>query len=1551
MNSIPHTTVYGGRKMLVTLMCEDRLYHVLLPEKIRGRYWIEDPDLEITNPKRKMISIEGENEVWKINAGRKLKLYSPEYTQTVPQLELEIGKIYPIALQKGRKGYIFTESYTKDRCTFKKYTVQPNSTINIGKSLDNQIVIDNPYVSSIHAQLSLANDTWTIYDNNSKNGVYVNGKRLHHSSILHAGDVLYILGVKIVLGYQFLALNNPDNTVRLNEYILKPYQAEPLQPYEMPEELEEQIYYRSPRFEREISPLILKIDAPTAQEKDDDTPLALSLAPSLVMGVASFSSGLVAMTATVRNGGNIASAIPTFIMSFSMLTGMVVFPFIMKYRDRKKKKERELERRTKYLKYLENMRAEIYKAASMQQEILKENYPFVLSQVKQKDFYDMLLWSRVIGRQNFLTLRVGVGNVPLQAQLSFPEQRFSIDDDIMREEVNRFSEEKQIISGVPAVYSLIEHRVSGIVGEGKSVNGILNHMLVQIAALHSYDEVKVIFLCDESNLEKYDYVKWMPHIWDNDFRMRFLAANPEEVRNLSSYFLREMEKYKGEHPAKIPHYVVISTSKALSDSCAFLAELLKDNTLSGFSYLAVYDKLKNLPKECTAILQIQINAAQKSTAQIEEAQGMMFHYKAKGGEQFPFVPDVVTKEEAQKIIMEVAEYHLDLQAGKYALPDMLTFLDMFKVGKYEHLNIANRWKASNPVASLQAPVGVNSDGRLFYLDLHEEAHGPHGLIAGMTGSGKSEFIITYVLSLAVNYSPEDVAFILIDYKGGGLVGAFESDQYHLPHLAGTITNLDGAAITRSLLSIQSELRRRQRVFSEARRIANEGTMDIYKYQKLYRMGVVTEPIPHLLIISDEFAELKSQQPEFMTQLISTARIGRSLGVHLILATQKPSGVVSDQIWANSKFKVCLKVQDRADSMEMLKRPDAAELVETGRFYLQVGYNELFELGQSAWCGAPYLPVDTAVVELDERIQMIDHQGNVVEEAKPQEKKAASGQAKKQIVEIVQHLTWIAKEEEVKAKPLWLPEIPARIKIEELEKKYQYRENFALNPIIGELDDPSNQEQRLLTLPFAEKGNAVCYGSTTSGKEEFLSAVLYALYRSHTSDEVNTYILDFGAEILQMFESAPQTGGFVVSGEDEKIANLFQMLGREMVHRKKLFASVGGDYLSYRRKGNTNVPSIVVIINEYANFAEQYEALDDRMASLTRDCTKYGIYFLITNLSQVGIRFKLQQNFSQVFVLQMNDKSDYTAILGNTNGVYPSRLLGRGIYREKEVYEFQTACVAIEPEKTIETVKAFCEKLRNMGQNIAKQIPVMPKVVYRKHFGKESVSFEQIPIGIKSSTIEPVFMNLRKGSVGKVFAMDKQDIVPFAEGIANVIQQEALDCELYVIDPEKLLSIQQIDTGHYVSEQLEDIIVKLFYIAVKRHNTYKTSKNTLSDTVDMYPIVTIFMGLGQIKKQLSVDGADKLKVLLEKTHGRYGLFFWVMDDYQSTNSYSAENWCNKEGIWIGNGIGEQMRFDINRQNIISEKNMDFTNGYLVRKTKMQPIKMMISERIVMEEEDE
>ncbi len=1523
--------------MLVTLICEDKLYGELLPEKVRGQYWIEDESKEITDPKRRLFSIEAEEGVWKIKARRRMKLYQIESVEEKAELTLSVNQMYVVEFPSGEKGYVFTETYTEDRCIFKKYKVPDEAKLSIGKKEGNQIVIDNPYVSNVHACLSLSGGTWLIEDSNSKNGVYVNGKRITDSVLLKPGDMVYIMGVKLVLGDHFVAMNNPDGRVRIQTQLLTEYSPMEKKPYEAPEEIPPQFYYRSPKFSREITPLDLRIDPPPSPAQGEDTPMILSIGPSLVMGLASLSTAGLAIVNAQKSGGRLISLLPTIIMSVSMMCGMIVFPFIIKSRDKKRKKEKEAERREKYVKYLNNIRAEIHKASVIQKEILNENFPSIMSQMREPDFYDRTLWSRVMGRENFLRLRVGVGNSPMKAELKFPEQRFGIDDDVMRIEVERFSQEKQILSGVPITYSLLEHRVSGIVGYGQMVNEMLHQVIMQIAALHSYDEVKLIFICDESRLNSFGYVRFLQHIWDNGFRIRFLATNPEEVRELSAYFVRLIERRRGDHNETCPHFVIISASKALSDTCGFLAELLKDETVQGFSYLAAYDELKNLPKECTYIIQAG------------DGQAMLSDYKEKGGGQSVFIPDFVSGVQAYEGTMKIGEYRLDLQSGKYALPPMLTFLDMFQVGNYEHLNIASRWKENNPVLSLRTPVGVNSDGGLFYLDLHEKGHGPHGLVAGMTGSGKSEFLITYILSLAVNYSPDDIAFILIDYKGGGLVDAFDNEQYRLPHMAGTITNLDGASISRSLLSIQSELRRRQTVFKAARGLADEGTMDIYKYQKLYRNKVVNEPMPHLLIISDEFAELKSQQPEFMAQLISTARIGRSLGVHLILATQKPSGVVNEQIWANSKFKICLKVQDRADSMDMLKRPDAAELVETGRFYLQVGYNELFEMGQSAWCGAPYNPVDFAGAETDEWVQMIDHQGNVVEESRPKRRTEDSGKERKQVVEIVKYITMIAWEEGKKATPLWLPEIPAVITIDGLEKKYSYQAEEALNPIIGELDDPFNQSQRLLTLPLTEKGNAICYGSGGSGTEIFLTAVLYSLYQHHSSDELNTYILDFGGETLGMFEEAPQTGGFVVSSDEGKGANLFHFLEREIKRRKRLFASVGGDYCSYRKQGHRDVPNVLVIINDYPGFSEQYEEISDNLPSLTRDCARYGIFFLLTCSSSMGIRYKLQQNFSQVFSLQLNDKSDYTSILGNTGGVFPSRIYGRGIVRDKGVYEFQTAYVFEKPEREADTVRDFCRALKKAsGGKKAAPIPSMPRILHRADLQSLPVTFEQVPIGMRYSNLEPVYLNLRKLGVQQVLSMDRQELYPIGEAMAELVQRET-DWELYVFDPAKGIKVEGIDEAHYITDKPEETVEKLFGITVERHNKWKRTGGDLSAEFDLHRIVVVLAGLGQVKKLLSEDGVDKLRLILEKNSGRFQQFYLVLDDYVSSNTYSREEWCRSEGLWVGNGVTDQIRFKINGRTAAYGRYVDSSSGFMVQKGVAEKVKYLVSDRTEVEDE--
>lgn len=234
-------------------------------------------------------------------------------------------------------------------------------------------------------------------------------------------------------------------------------------------------------------------------------------------------------------------------------------------------------------------------------------------------------------------------------------------------------------------------------------------------------------------------------------------------------------------------------------------------------------------------------------------------------------------------------------------------------------------------------MGQKAGGADCYLDIHEKYHGPHGLVAGTTGSGKSETLQTYILSLAIEFSPDDVAFFIIDFKGGGMANLFSD----LPHMVGQISNLSGNQINRAMVSIKSEIKRRQMIFSE------KSVNNINSYTNLYKEKEATVAVPHLLIVIDEFAEMKREEPEFMRELISVAQVGRSLGIHLILATQKPGGTVDDNIWSNTKFRLCLRVQSRGDSMDMLHRPDAAYITQAGRCYLQVGNDEIFEFFNQA----------------------------------------------------------------------------------------------------------------------------------------------------------------------------------------------------------------------------------------------------------------------------------------------------------------------------------------------------------------------------------------------------------------------------------------------------------------------------------------------------------------------------------------------------------------------------------------------------------------------------
>jgi len=1506
--------------MIVTTISKNHINNISLPEKIKGQFWLCE-SLDIGE--ERLVNIEGINDEWIMKSTRQTKILG-KHNEELKNTVIFPLSIYVLRKFDGEKIFVFTEPITEDRQIYTKYLIKDDVDLSIGRTEENDIYYLNKIVSSKHATLSFRSGKWFIQDTNSSNGTFVNDTRVMKKE-LGIGDTVFIMGLKIIIGKNIIALNNPDGLVRVSPK-LKRFVNQTTDNIDEEDEYEladKEYFYRSPRFKRDIEKVSFKIDPPPASPISEEMPWLLVMGSSLTMGMMS----VVTLATAIAN-----SNVTSMIMGGSMLLGTVLLPTITKSYEKKRRHKKEALRQKKYREYLDKVTVQIDEICQLQEEILNENHVTIQECEKRIKNTQRNLWERGFGQNDFLRIRVGKGDGVLDAEINYSERKFSLNDDNLQEELYALCEKEKPLRNIPITYSVFENYVSGVVGKRKEVIDFAKGLIIQLAALYSYDEVKFIFLFDKEE-NGLSFVKWLPHVWSDDNKFRFIATDANEVKEVSAYFERVIEDRDQINDSDMedvkPYYIIFSLSRTLAARAEMIRKILAKKKNMHISLITCYDELRNLPKECSMVVEL------------DGDNGKLFDKNDISGMSTAFTPDINFADDPTELSVTLANTPLDTTAGNFRLPGMITFMELFGVGNVEHLNVLTRWRENDPTKSLQAAVGIDTYGETFMLDLHEKFHGPHGLVAGMTGSGKSEFIITYILSLAVNYHPEEVAFILIDYKGGGMAKSFEK----LPHTAGIITNLDGSAIKRSLISIESELKRRQEIFAQASKKINVSNIDIYKYQKLYREGTVSEPLQHLFIISDEFAELKMQQPEFMAQLVSAARIGRSLGVHLILATQKPSGIVDDQIWSNSKFKVCLKVQERADSMDMLKRPDAAELTDTGRFYLQVGYNELFELGQSAWAGAAYYPSDRVIKEKDNSVVVIDTNGHAVKQIKMEKKRRFGTNEKKQLDVITEYLRDIAQGEGIKIKPLWLDPIPALILLDQLKRKYNtMSERFVLNPVIGEYDDPTHQRQCILQLPLSREGNVVVYGVAGSGKTTFLNAMIYSLIQEHTPEEVNIYILDFASETLHAFAKAPHVGDVMFSYEAEKVSNLFKMLHDELKKRKKLFADYGGDYASYIKTSGKTLPSIVVAVNNFSAFTEAYEGKEEAISYLSREGSKYGMYFVLTALGTGAVRFRLLQNFKQLLVLQLNDESDYSTVVGKTDGLFPSKYKGRGLVKRDELYEFQIASLT-EDEVPFAFIQQACKEAAEKWRGgTARKVPILPDKVDIE-FLSEYIDANKnlnIPVGVEKNSLNVHYYPFHTSYINMILSagLEYRDFVSnLAALIGNSTQINGI-----IFDMPRTVEGKGDLSVYATAKDCEDQVAKLFDLVVYRNNTYKEALENGEVPEAFDHLLVLVNSISALRAALSDQGKEKLALVLERGTLEYDITFVIAEQAKNFSSMSFEKWCKanvspSDGLWIGSGITEQYQMKANKTTAEMHEDITPEFGYSLIKGKCVKLKLL------------
>ncbi|MCL1874345.1 MAG: type VII secretion protein EssC [Clostridiales bacterium] len=972
-----------------------------------------------------------------------------------------------------------------------------------------------------------------------------------------------------------------------------------------------------------------------------------------------------------------------------------------KYADSKKLRE------SKYLQYISDMRTELTVMKKLQVSALSEMNPepeVCLNRVRNTD---SKLWEKTPAHSDFLCARVGMGNVPFAIKLQSNTARFNLEEDPLANEPEKIVLDFAKVNNAPVCLDLFNSEICGIAGDNNRVMSLLNAVLLQIVTFHGYDDVNIVLLLKDENIQKLSWARFLPHLWDTDYKIRYMAcgsAMAHQVLSTLNDVIKSRELNRGSASPvlsqMLPHYVFVVDDLALLDKEPIAKYLFNPHKDLGVSSLFLASNKAYLPMNCNIV----ISALSKAHELLNKADGSKSLYN----------PDQVDENKLDFCGRQLAPLRIKSAFSHFSLPKSITLNQMYNINKAEEIDLAARWQVNKTFKGMSVPIGARAGGELFNLDMHETGYGPHGLVAGTTGSGKSELLQSIIISLAMNFHPHDVVFVLIDYKGGGMADAFKG----LPHLVGTITNLGGNQTTRALISIKSELQRRQRIFSD------HDVNNIDKYQKLYHNGGAATPIPHLIMIADEFAELKAEQPEFMKELVSTARVGRSLGVHLILATQKPGGIVDDQIWSNSKFKICLKVQDSGDSKDVIKRDDAAYIKEVGRAYIQVGNDEVFEMFQSAYAGADYNPEpeDGHSVKQEQNVYKVALNGRFDKIYPSNEEKIAKDELPSQLKAMVSQIINTAQRLLLEALPgPWPPPLEDSLFLDDV---LDFRDGFdyqsgawknagclgvRIKPLLGIYDNPREQIQDKLAFNFTEDGNLFVYGMAGSGKTVFLQTLCLSLAHSYSPQEASVYILDFGGGGLRRLEALPHIGGVITVEEEYRLNQFMIFIFHQIEERKKAFFSAKADgFASFKEKSSASMPAIFILLDNYTALAEVYDGIAEQMLSLSRECLKYGIYIVATATRERAYRFSA--NFKMAVAFEMTDKGEYDSLVGRCHGLEPAKNDGRALLRHNPPLEFQTANCCFR-DKSLEEIVEIYEKHTQTGRiKAALPIPQMPDTI-------------------------------------------------------------------------------------------------------------------------------------------------------------------------------------------------------------------------------------------------
>jgi len=966
---------------------------------------------------------------------------------------------------------------------------------------------------------------------------------------------------------------------------------------------------------------------------------------------------------------------PLIIIPVSM-----VYPMVMLFRQRDQQKKWE-ERVEGFNKAYETRIGEVEDQLSSRREqhrhYLHWAFPDPNELAKWTSNGSDRVWERRAGDSDFLQVRVGVGEIAASYTVKVPEVEIPELAPIQLLEAREMALGYQTLSGAPRSFDLRKYGSLGITGPRRLREAEARAIITRSAALHAPSDLEIYAILPSNQIVDWNWMKWLPHtqaIGGAGARVH-LAYERDRIAQLLSGILDELEvrSIKSAELSETDYpflLIVVAESEAVRGE-AGIQRLLADGPALGAGVVLLTPSPRDLPHGCQGRIEIR-----------NETEASFHGGEGKGAELI--FPDLVSEDQAEQFARWLAPMRLaDSQLGG-ELPDQIRLMELVENPDLDQLDFQSRWiTALTRPPNLKVPIGMRHGGRPLLVDLRQSGQGPHGLIAGTTGSGKSELLLTLLSGLAFSNHPHQVNFVLVDYKGGTAMSVLSD----LPHTVGVVTDLDGKQTRRALVALRSELTRREEI------LAHHEVADIDKYHELG----ISKPFPYLFIVIDEFAELKERFKndlgEILNEFVSIAQKGRALGVHLILAMQRPEGVVNEAIRANMRYRICLRVERAEDSRNVLGRLDAYLLPSQppGRAYFQVGNNEQFDLFQVARVAGFYRPDgDVSAGDGALLIQEVAPDGRRIRlveiEAGTEPKPNAEAAVRTEAQILVEKAATTAKQMKIeRLKSPWPPPLPNSLPLEDLFKLADQPHwdgsswpvpDGSLSAIpIGLLDEPQNQRQVPLLINLERDGNLLVIGSPGSGRTNLSLTVVTALARAHPPNLVHFHLVDAGGHQLKAgLSHLPHVSGVYGQNDRDRTSRLLSSLQAELESRRKLFerARVVGP-AEYRRGDHEGVElaAIVTVINGFSGFSEAAVDELDRWISLFREGRAYGLHFVLTSdrLPTGRVADLIQARIA----LRITDRNMYSVILDARPDLSTyDPVQGRGFWAYKPPVEVQIA---------------------------------------------------------------------------------------------------------------------------------------------------------------------------------------------------------------------------------------------------------------------------------------